>query len=120
VKISILARMEQLLKSGRSSVDDNRNPRGTVEGAYALAVIGDDLYAGGTFNSANGVPANYIAKWDGPQWSALGSGMNGGVKALCVIGSDLYAGGYFTQAGGNDAAHLARWDGSQWWPVAAD
>lgn len=90
---------------------------GTVEGAYALAVIGDDLYAGGTFNSANGIPANYIAKWDGTQWSALGSGMNGGVKALCVIGSDLYAGGYFTQAGGNDAAHLARWDGSQWWPV---
>ena len=38
---------------------------------------GTNLYAGGYFTTAGGVPANYIAKWDGSAWSALGSGMNG-------------------------------------------
>ena len=41
----------------------------------ALAVSGTDLYAGGTFTTAGGVPANYIAKWDGTAWSPLGSGV---------------------------------------------
>ena len=44
---------------------------------YALAVSGTDLYAGGYFTTAGGVAANYIAKWNGSAWSALGSGMNG-------------------------------------------
>ena len=38
---------------------------------------GTNLYAGGGFTTAGGVPANYIAKWDGSAWSALGSGMDG-------------------------------------------
>jgi hypothetical protein len=44
----------------------------------ALAVSGTDLYAGGWFDKAGGVPANCIAKWDGSAWSALGSGISGG------------------------------------------
>ena len=43
----------------------------------ALAVSGTNLYAGGYFTKAGGVPANYIAKWDGSAWSALGSGTGG-------------------------------------------
>jgi len=34
------------------------------------------FYAGGQFTAAGGVPAYYIAVWDGSAWSALGSGMN--------------------------------------------
>jgi hypothetical protein len=30
---------------------------------------GPALYAGGTFTSAGGVPATYIAKWDGSSWT---------------------------------------------------
>ncbi len=48
---------------------------------------------GDMFTTAGGVPANYIAKWDGSAWSALGSGTNNIVKALAVSGGDLYAGG---------------------------
>jgi len=83
---------------------------------YALAVSGSDLYAGGRFTTAGGTPANYIAKWDGSSWSALGSGMGrqgmGGpsprVNALAVSGGDLYAGGDFTTAGGKVSAYLAK------------
>jgi hypothetical protein len=73
----------------------------------ALAVLGGDLYAGGSFTNAGGSPANYIAKWDGSSWSALGSGMNGLVYALAVSGSALYAGGGFTTAGGKVSACVA-------------
>jgi hypothetical protein len=56
----------------------------------ALAVSGSDLYAGGYFVTAGGSNANYIAKWNGRCWSALGSGMNNAVRALAVSGSNLY------------------------------
>ena len=52
-------------------------------GVSALAVDGSgNLYAGGSFTTAGDIPANYIARWDGSAWSALGSGMNSGVLAL--------------------------------------
>src|SRR5258707_5478926 len=81
---------------------------------YALAVSGSDVYAGGYFTTAGGSAANYIAKWNGSSWSALGSGMNGWVLALSVSGSDVYAGGSFTTAGGSTATRVAKWNGSTW------
>jgi len=63
---------------------------------------------------AGDVSANYIAKWDGSSWSALGSGMNGPVYALALSGTNLYAGGAFTMAGGASANRIAKWDGSSW------
>ncbi len=92
----------------------------------ALAVSGNDLYAGGYFTMAGGSPANHIAKWNGSSWSALGSGISapsayygGRVSALAVSGSDLYAGGGFTTAGGNAATNIAKWNGSSWSPLGS-
>jgi hypothetical protein len=95
----------------------------------AIAVFGDDVYAGGTFtwvtNSGNiAVRANYVAKWDGNSWAALGSGMSFWVYALAVSGSDLYAGGWFLRAtnSGNvtvPVTCIARWDGSEWSPLGS-
>ena len=83
----------------------------------ALAVLGEDLYVGGWFTNAGGVLANRIAKWNGNNWSPLGSGIGGGyshVHALAVSGSDVYAGGDFTTAGDVAAANIAKWNGSSW------
>src|SRR3989442_1243332 len=74
----------------------------------ALAVSGGDLYAGGVFTKAGGSAANYIAKWNGSNWTALGSGMNSPVGTLVFSGPDLYAGGIFTTAGGKVSAYIAR------------
>ena len=87
----------------------------------ALAVDGaGNLYAGGEFNSAGGVSANFIAKWDGAAWSPLGSGMNWPVYALAVDGAgNLYAGGAFTTAGGVEVYCIAKWDGTAWLPLGS-
>jgi hypothetical protein len=77
-------------------------------------VSGTNLYVGGWFTNAGGVSARSIAKWDGHAWSALGSGVNGGVQALAVSGTDLYAAGGFTAAGGVPATNIAKWNGSTW------
>ena len=83
---------------------------------------GPCLYVGGEFATAGGVNAHYVAKWDGSNWSALGSGMVGGtswgpsVFAWAVFddgnGPSLYAGGDFSTAGDVGAPYVARWDGT--------
>ena len=81
----------------------------------ALAVSGTDVYAGGNFNTAGGVTANYIAKWNGTNWSALGTGLNSSVSALAVSGTDVYAGGWFsTTNGGLTVNYIAKWNGTSW------
>lgn len=74
-----------------------------------------DLLVGGEFTSIGGVAANNLARWNGSQWSAVGSGVTGvspPVQVLCrsASGSTLI-GGEFTQAMGNAAANLTRTDG---------
>ncbi len=98
---------------------------------HALAVFDDGsgpaLYAGGFFESAGGVVVNNVAKWDGANWTALGSGVDelgparGSVSVLGVFddgtGPALYAGGRFDLAGGVAASNIAKWDGSTWTPL---
>jgi hypothetical protein len=87
---------------------------------YALARVGDTIYAGGYFAFVNGVRVNHIAKWDGTSWSPLGTGIDGNVEALAVDGSgNLYAGGEFETAGGVITNNVAKWDGTSWSPLGA-
>jgi hypothetical protein len=86
---------------------------------YAIAVNGNDVYVGGTFGSFRGIGANNIAKWNGVDWSALGSGTGGAqqdavVTAIAVNGNDVFVGGAFTDAGGITVNHIAKWNGSEW------
>jgi hypothetical protein len=98
--------------------------------AFSLAVSGSDVYVGGNFayvNNGGAVlsAADYVAKWDGTNWAALGSNgasngsISGTVYALAANGSDVYVGGQFINVnnGGavlNTADYLARWDGTNW------
>ncbi len=81
---------------------------------YTVAVSGSNVYVGGDFTTAGGVPASRIARWDGTTWHALGDGVNGNVRAIAVKGSDVYVGGEFTTAGGITVNYIAKWDGTNW------
>jgi hypothetical protein len=107
---------------------------GTNGDVWALAVFDDrsgsgpQLYVGGTFGAAGNIAGPYIGRWDGTEWSPVGSGFDG-----CVYGCDgyvselavyddgngpsLYAGGLF-ELDDVDIG-LAKWDGIAWTPVGA-
>jgi hypothetical protein len=74
------------------------------------------LYAGGTFDSIDGIPASRIACWNGSVWKALGTGISGNEVRSIVFdkAGKLYAGGTFDIAGGNVAHNIAMWDGTSW------
>jgi hypothetical protein len=83
----------------------------------AIVTKGSDVYAGGSFTNAGGIYATGIAKWNGTNWSALGSGFyfsvgnsTASVLALALNGNDLFAGGSFTSAGDKPAMFIARWN----------
>ncbi|MEZ5976936.1 MAG: hypothetical protein R3F34_01790 [Planctomycetota bacterium] len=98
-------------------------------GAAALVSFDDGsgpaLYAGGDFQSVDGVAAIDIARFDGTTWSALpglGTGIVEFVTDLVVFddgtGPALYAGGLISLAGA-PGVNVVRWDGSTWTPVGA-
>jgi len=85
---------------------------------YGLALSGADLYAGGIFSQAGSTPASFIARWDGANWSALGSGVTGGansgVNSVAILNNAVCVAGAFTTAGGISALNFATWNGSAW------
>lgn len=81
---------------------------------YAVTFFQGQLYAVGNFLSIGGVAANYIARWNGLNWRALGSGLENQATTLAVFQNQLYVGGYFLTAGGVPAKFVAKWSGSAW------
>ena len=81
-----------------------------------FASDGTNLYAGGIFTEAGSTIVNGIAKWNGTNWAALGSGVvgNGTVYGLAATGAVVYAGGSFTNIGGVTVKQVAKWDGNAW------
>jgi hypothetical protein len=83
----------------------------------SLAVYNNELYASGTFDSAGGIPALRLAKWDGVSWSAVGTGLTtttdfGEAMSMIEFNSNLYIGGNIASAGGVPVNNIAKWDGS--------
>src|SRR5579859_987626 len=107
-------------------------PSGALDTYYhdnrvvAVAVSGANVYVGGDFvdvHDANNVltAADYVARWDGSRWWALGNNgdkdgaLDDSVESIVTTGTTVYVGGVFDQVnnGGHllpNAAWLASWD----------
>lgn len=93
---------------------------------YAIAEFNDGtgpgLYCGGRFTRAGGTSANGLARWNGSQWTAVGTGFAGDVQALAVFddgtGPALFVGGSLVVPGVG-ASFIAKWDGATWSPLGA-
>jgi hypothetical protein len=89
---------------------------GVSGSVFALAVVGNEVFVGGTFTQAGGVSANGVARFNTQTntWSTLGTGSSNGVSgsvfALAVVGNEVVVGGNFTSAGGVSANNVARWN----------
>ena len=87
---------------------------GADSAIYTTVVDGSgNVYVSGYFTQIGSVLANGIAKWDGTNWSALGSGGTG-IAAMAVSGTTVYVGGNFGTMGGTAAWYIAKWDGTNW------
>ncbi|MCC5866158.1 MAG: hypothetical protein JJU31_13625 [Wenzhouxiangella sp.] len=90
----------------------------------SLAVHDNQLIVGGQFTEAGGLPITRIARWDGADWSAIGSakgeGVGGlpfgfldssGISVLAIetYKDELFAGGLFSHSGGVSNWGLARY-----------
>jgi hypothetical protein len=82
----------------------------------ALAIVGNDLYVGGSFTKAGGASAQHLAKLNltTKQWSQVGGGVDGQVYALTFANGLLYVGGDFDAVGSVDAKDIATWNGAAW------
>lgn len=73
------------------------------------------VYVAGSFQSIGKLAARNVAKWDGSDWHALGSGIEGSsVVAAATIGEDVYFGGFLQFAGRVPVQGVARWNGTAW------
>lgn len=104
----------------------------------ALAVFDDDgpgprtdaLYAAGRFSTAGvNVAAANIARWDGADWTPLGTGVDSQdnplvyALAVCALGAGppaLFACGEMTSCGGTAVRNVARWNGATWSGLSPD
>ena len=91
--------------------------------AGGMAINGNDIYIGGLFSRVipstppgDATPANCVAKWDGTNWTGLGSGLFSislGSVAVAATGSELFLGGRFGgrfgTAGGTSSQNIALW-----------
>jgi hypothetical protein len=85
-----------------------------AENVTSLAVVGDELFVGGVFNSADGVSVSNIARWNGTTFQPVGAGVDGTVVSMAALNNQLIVGGNFTHAGGNPSSGIARWNGANW------
>lgn len=103
--------------------DHNKN--GPDQSVNDILVMGDTVYAAGTFSNVRrpdgtSLETPNIAGWHNGDWFALQSGTDGSVESLAVKEGMLYAAGGFEQADGVPATSIARWDGSEWAALPVD
>lgn len=92
-------------------VDNATNISGTNNEIRSIGFDeNNNLYVGGNFDTAGGISATRIARWNGTNWSALGSGTSGFVQAIESIGDYLYVGGNFSIAGDKTVNRIARFN----------
>jgi trimeric autotransporter adhesin len=85
---------------------DSRHMNGV---GYALGSYWGQLILGGGFDNSDGVSMNYVAAWDGVQWSSVGQGANDDVYAVLTLNDQLIIGGRFGSVGGVTATCIAVW-----------
>jgi trimeric autotransporter adhesin len=88
---------------------------------FALMPVGNELYAGGRFETADGKQATNIANWDGLTWTPIGEGamsstgrLAPAVRALALWNGELVVGGTFGLVDKQPANNIAKWNGDEW------
>ena len=107
-------------KSWKSVGEGFDDRMGFDDGVFCFAEYKGDLYVGGSFVGSGAVKSRNIIKWDGGNWSSVGTEMGHFqvVGCLMVYKDELYLGsGSETNIGGITSVTdgiMRKWDGSKW------
>lgn len=80
--------------------------------------LNDEIIAVGGFQMAGTTVVNCVARWNGTQWQAFGTGINGVVDSVTILDLDgpggnagtIILGGNFTEATGAPGNYVAMWN----------
>jgi hypothetical protein len=99
-----------------SPLGTGMTPHTPTTSVLSLTVASNNVYAGGSFSFANNVFAPDIARWDGTNWNALGTGPGGVVASVTVRTNGVYAAGAAFNSGNGtySSPFLDLWNGSSW------
>jgi hypothetical protein len=79
---------------------------------HEMKVHDDKLYVVGAFQEAGGIPARFIATWDGTDWCGLGGNFDNRLISLEFFKDTLYvAGNFFSVDGDTSVERIAKWTG---------
>jgi hypothetical protein len=89
---------------------------GLSQSVRSVELYKGSLYVGGDFNSAGGMPAKRIAKWDGQNWASIASEFTGShISSFFVFKDTLFAGGSFSYIDTvTNSSGIAKWNGINW------
>ncbi|MFC1570128.1 FG-GAP repeat domain-containing protein, partial [bacterium] len=81
-----------------------------------INVCGSNAYVCGIFNRAGGVPAYYIAKWNGSVWSAIPHNIFMDPITIGCSGDNVYihGGGTWGSSTQTIVENIYKWDGGNW------
>lgn len=93
-------------------------PSPSVSSGHSLRWFNDELYLGGGFSLAGGIPANGLAKWNRRQWCSLpgfdATSFDSGyrvVRSMAVWRDSLYVSGSFNTLEGIPMRGVVQWIG---------
>ena len=102
---------EQWSDVGGGLVGENSYNNGQVHGMY---VYNNELWIAGVFTKAGGIPAKYIAKWDGDKWCNMETGFANRVRFFGELNNELYVGGGFQWIDTTNIYYIAKWTGGSY------
>lgn len=101
-----------------SSLGSGTGPARLSDGVpvHSIAVLGDTVIAGGDFLQAGGQPANYLARWDGENWSTFGSETFTSIPNLNdrSLANATVVKGYGNEVYVGQGSSIMKWDGGGW------
>jgi hypothetical protein len=110
---------------GWSAVGVTGQPDGVNGDVLGLAVLDSSLYVGGSFNSAGGMPAANVVRWNmqAKHWTQLPNGsspgIDGYINTIAIAFGEVYVGGSFVVPtyrfnSPDTALNIARLVGGAW------
>ena len=96
---------------------DGFGPAGVEGGVYCMTGHFEDLYVGGLFDVAGGVPADNVARFNGRHWLNVDGGTDGRVHTIYSTATTIIIGGIFWLAGGTPCDHVADLHLGEWTPM---